>query len=95
MLLYFLVFVLLCFVLQLRVEQSALAGGDKPIGGSGTVQSAGRRRQQRLFSERVVAADAPLDMGDCFHSSLRAGGSRIDARRYCDQRVTFEWGAAA
>ena len=82
-------------VQQLRVEQSALAGGDKPLGYSGAIQSTGRRRQQRLFSERVVVTDASLNIGDCFHSSLHAGGSRVDARRYRDQRVTFEWGAAA
>ena len=78
---------------QLRVEQSAMAGGDKPIGGA-SPQPASRRRQQRLFRERAATAAAPLDVGDCFHSSMRAGGGRISTRRYCDQRVTVEWAAA-
>ena len=76
---------------QLRLEQSVLAGGDRPIGG-GTPQPASRRRQQRLFDE--LSADQ-LDVGDYYHCSLRAAAGRTNARRYCDQRITVEWGAAA
>jgi hypothetical protein len=76
---------------QLRLEQSVLAGGDKPIGG-GAPQPASRRRQQRLFDER--STNAQLDVGDAFHASMRAGGDRAAGRRFQDRRVTFEWSAA-
>ena len=77
---------------QLRVEQSLLAGGDKPLGG-GAPQPASRSRQQRrLFSH--PSAHAQLDMGGVFHGSLRAGGGRAVARHFHDQRVTIEWSAA-
>jgi len=76
---------------QLRLEQSVLAGGDRPIGG-GAPQLASRRRQQRLFDERCT--DGRLDVGDYFHASMRAGGGRTAARRCQDRRVTVEWSAA-
>jgi hypothetical protein len=75
---------------QLRVEQSALAGGDAPIGGS--LRPASRRRQQqRLFGERAAGR---LDVGDIFHCSMRAGGGCAATRRFVDQRVTVECSAA-
>ncbi len=76
---------------QLRVEQSAQAGGDKPIGG-GAPQSASRRRQQRLLHQH--SADAQLDVSDVFHGNMRAGGGRAVARHFHDRRVTVEWSAA-
>jgi hypothetical protein len=77
---------------HLRLEQSMLAAGDRPIGG-GTPQPASRRRQQRMFDERP--ADQQLDVGDSFHCSMRAGGGRTAARRFQDRRVTVGWSAAA
>ena len=76
---------------QLRVEQSALAGGDKPIGG-GAPQPASRRRQQRFFGAR--SADAQLDMSSTFHGSMRAGGGPTAARHFHHRRVTVEWSGA-
>jgi hypothetical protein len=76
---------------QLRVEQSALAGPDAPLGGP--LHPASRRRQQRLFGERSAAAQR-IDLGDLFHASLRAGGGRTAARRFCDTHVTIEGSAA-
>jgi hypothetical protein len=84
-------FVLQSGMQQLRVEQSALAGGDKPIGGCAP-QSATRRRQQRLLHQH--SAGAQLDVGDVFHGSMRAGGGRAVARHFHDRRVTVEWSAA-
>ncbi len=68
-----------------------LAGGDRPIRG-GTPPPGSRRRQQRLFEERPAAQ---LDVGDCYHCSLRAAAGRTNARRCCDQHITVEWGAVA
>ena len=39
---------------QLRLEQSVMAGGDKPIGGGAAPHPPSRRRQQRLFHERMA-----------------------------------------
>jgi hypothetical protein len=76
---------------QLRVEQSALAGPDAALGGP--LHRASRRRQQRLFGERSAAVQR-LDLGDLFHASMRAGGGRTTARRFCDTHVTIEGSAA-
>jgi len=58
---------------RLRVEQSALAGQDAPIGDS--FRPASRRRQQRLFGECCTAQ--PVNVRDLFHFNLRAGGGRV------------------
>ena len=80
---------------QLRLEQSLMAGGDKAIGG-GAPQPASRRRQRRLFNERLAggAASHQLDVGDAFHSSMRAGGGRAAATRFQDRWVAMESSAA-
>jgi hypothetical protein len=56
---------------QLRVEQSALAGPDAPLGSA--LHPASRCRQ--LFGE-CSAAVQRFDLGDLFHASMRAGGGR-------------------
>ncbi len=66
-----------------------LAGDDAPVGG--TLSSSSRRRQQHLFDERAAQK---LDIGDLFHSCMRAGGGRAAARRFVDTHIAVEWSAA-
>jgi len=70
---------------KLRLKQSVSAGGSRPIGG-GAPQLASRRRQQRLFDEHC--ADGQLDLGHCFHASMRAGGGRTTTSRCQDPSLS-------
>jgi hypothetical protein len=45
------------------------------------------------FGKRAAAAPQ-LDLGGLFHASMRAGGGRTDAHRFCDTHVTVEGSAA-